>query len=216
MSSVGSWGAGTPGSAGWPGGPVSSSPVRLAGSPIWRGPAAGLAPLQGDRGGSARDRHRHGNVGFPRQPGSPPRKPWFSSSRLAMRSTNSLWSPPGPLEVPIPEPCKTGNGGAGLYPGREPFTKSLVNSQLFPTLSQAQNRVSGYSHRDSTYIIQSCQPDRTNEGHSPGGSPAWGFSGAGQHCPEAGRGRPLGVGVVGVGRDLVTAFVHCAQSRMHL
>ena len=64
-----------------------------------------------------------GRAGWGRQPAhqpraSPPRRLWFSTSRLAIRMTSSLWSPLGPLEAPGPELCKTGGEGGISTPAR--------------------------------------------------------------------------------------------------
>lgn len=105
--------------------------------------------------------------------------------------------------------------GTGLCPGREPFTESRVNSKLIPTLS-AKHKVgclatlTGTQHTlyraanqtgpTKDIVLEAAQRGASVELDSTaqkmGGRSHW--------------------GVVGVGRDLVTAFVHCAQSRMHL
>lgn len=98
----------------WPGGQVSSSPGRSAVPPAWRQPAADPAPLWGYRDAGWTIGPREGPP--PHQPrASPPRRLWFSTSRLAIRVTSSLWSPLGPLEAPGPALCKAGGGGAHSF-----------------------------------------------------------------------------------------------------
>lgn len=98
----------------WPGGQASSSPGRSAVPPAWRQPAADPAPLWGYRDAGWTVRPREGPP--PHQPrASPPRRLWFSTSRLAIRVTSSLWSPLGPLEAPGPELCKAEGGGAQSF-----------------------------------------------------------------------------------------------------
>lgn len=101
----------SPGSAGLqPGGRVSSSPARSAEPPAWRRPAADPAPLWRQRRRRSDSRAGLGPAARARARGSPPRRLWFSTSRLVIRVTSSLWSPPGPLEAPEPELCKAGGG----------------------------------------------------------------------------------------------------------
>lgn len=88
--------------------------------------------LDGRAQGRTPPHQAQGGTPHPHQPrASPPRRLWFSTSRLAIRVTSSLWSPLGPLEVPGPALCKAGEK-AGLTPlpapRGPPFTAVLKQS----------------------------------------------------------------------------------------
>lgn len=132
----------SPGSVGlWLGGWVSSSPGCSAGLPAWRWPAADPAPLwvQGTQQSEGRGR---GPTPPSRPRDSPLRRFWFSTSRLAIRTTSSLWSPPGPLEAPGPVLCKTvgretqSPRDASRSPHLQPLRNTAQSLQQVPCCAQ--------------------------------------------------------------------------------